>query len=147
MNKIRIIDLALQQAKLQLPNTLINLSVIRGNNKKQNWCKILKAMQELETIFAIPPIILTPYIHQERLTLEELYTAINPMTTTLDHDELYKYILELKTIINIKVYYQDRETIGDNLFDHTNNILLHNRIATYQIYLKKTTPLREPQTT
>lgn len=72
MNKIRIINLAIQNAKLDTPDNLLNPYESKGIDtryRKYNWNKILAVTRDLETIFAIPPIILTPYIYNEPLSI------------------------------------------------------------------------------
>ena len=103
MNKIRIIDNVVGEMNKMKGNpstNTINPSLIYTEifDKHDDWIHIVMAMQNIEKIFAIPPIILTPYINIKILYKEDLYNLINPLKTTVNQDQLKQYIFELKSL-------------------------------------------------
>lgn len=98
-SKIRIINNAIKNANLCVVDGNIISLIESPKCNMRDWARLLRAMQELETIFAIPPVILTQYIHQQSLTLEELYTVINPYDITWDYLPLQTYIAVLDDLI------------------------------------------------
>lgn len=89
-----------EQKGIVINTAFINPSLYdsRVIDKIKDWRCIVKAMQEIECIFAIPPVILTQYIRKEILFKEQLYQLINPLNTNVDPKELEGYIIELGRI-------------------------------------------------
>lgn len=134
MNKIRIINSVLDRVfKETDPKALLSINNCLNQSlnsdsqpiKRYNWLHILSAMQEIETIFAIPPIILTPYVNNNALYPEHLYALVNPLSTIINHNQLNQYITELETLIQWDVP-------DHTMNHHENRLKLIEKINKYQ---------------